>query len=117
MARYDCSYRELVRMPPFPLERPFGTSTRASRSDKLDEYDAANIAAAAAKAEHISEAEIGRRAALKTQARQKGRFVKVDEDKNPKKEKATVAAKPAKPRSRPSKHAAASPEQFEVTAS
>ena len=66
------SYRQLKRMhelQPFPLERPFGNDVQASRSDLLDERDAANAAAAAEKAAHISAAEESRRAALKTQPR------------------------------------------------
>jgi len=100
------SYRQLKRMhelQPFPLERPFGNDVQASRSDLLDERDAANAAAAAEKAAHISAAEESRRAALKTQPRAGGRFVKIKTGKAQKTKTKTTVIAPARRRGRPRK--------------
>jgi hypothetical protein len=100
----NCSNRKVRRMNevnPFPLERPFGNSRQAARSDKLDEYDRAVAAAAAAQyAPIISDAEAERRDALRTQPRKSGRFVKVGKAKKP---KPTEVKEPA-PRKRRVQH-------------
>ena len=76
--RYGYSYRHLDRLidqRKLPPPRfPFGNSVETWFEDELDEWDTVHARHESEPAEPISDAEAGRRAAIKLQPRKHGRF-------------------------------------------